>query len=196
LSELLLAGVLCPINTGKVRSLCGCGSVVIKCGDGDQSAHFMETKREIIANDRIHIISMNGGALNLPFGSKLVSSPDVTKFLLGQVTLSRELKKIESVFPSVHFPCGAAQVAGFTDVEVMQYLFSAKQLLLASAGIPRKHLHPLVHVDWSKAQDHLGGASKGLYFAKKTQWEKYCNDKNLSPYFVPEVESCESCGHK
>jgi hypothetical protein len=182
LRSLIEAGVLQELKKDRLACLCQNGILVFKCGDGDQSFDYLSRKREVIANNRLHIVSVNGGALNLPIDSPLVEGTGVTQFLLKQITTARELKSIDSVSLSVHFPCGAARLAGLSDQEVIQCLFSAKELLVSQKGVPREFVHPTVHVDW-------GDDTKSLLFAKKTQWEDYCKKEGINPYFRREAEA-------
>ncbi|MBP9864431.1 hypothetical protein KBC54_03215 [Patescibacteria group bacterium] len=108
------------------------GIILMPCGDGDQFhdlyKHLAETV-QFQSLPRIHVLSLNGGALLIPEHSPFNKERDYGSVLIEHAVTAVKLKGIQTIVLEAHAPCGMARAAGLDLVSVVRLLVAAKRRL-------------------------------------------------------------------
>lgn len=141
-------GVLVELDAKKLRARCSSGAILIACGDGDQSWDFIShLVLNIQCTTRIHLKNEDGGALrwnpNVPIPAEL----RIDEQLRRGLPVSRELKEIQTVLLSNHFPCGMGRKAGLDLPANLVALLQVADIFVQEMGWPAEHIVPLFHLD-------------------------------------------------
>lgn len=104
------AGVLEPLDGNRLDQRKGV--ILVPCGDGrrfnDIFRHHRKVARSQRRNPLVHVLSLNGGALNIAEGSPLPEAERKGFSLMVDIAGARELMGISTVALYAHAPCGAA----------------------------------------------------------------------------------------
>lgn len=175
LQQLKASGLFLNIDAEKLHIVDGV--IAVFCGDGDQSddlyKHVVSVCRGRIADNRIHLVALNGGAI-LMSGQLGGSQNCHGETMFENVLDASRLKKMNDVFLYMHAPCGIVRAKGFGIVDQVRYLMMARDRL--SEVAPRLHLWCFCHVD---TYDEAEGAThkRRTYFVPRARW----SDEALLP---------------
>ena len=125
--EMRKNGVLLDLSISRHKKEGENGAILLTCSDG----HLFADVYLYLLNffDFIHPIAVNGGPLLMSFYSE-------REFLLKQIKKAKELKNVNTIITTTHWPCGIANELGLTAKEVSEKTFFAEQVLKYSiAGI-------------------------------------------------------------
>lgn len=145
------------------------GVIAILCGDGDQFfdvyGHIAGICKGKIGRERIHPLSLNGGALTI---SGRWPTPEEAVVYKRHVLQTRDprVKGIKTVVLYGHAPCGAAGLCCLSIRQTIEYLVEAKGLI-KNLGHDLKVMC-FFHVDWEG-----DGSKKRTYFLSRDKWNEY-----------------------
>lgn len=149
------------------------GAVLVTCADGDQLwdifAHHAQTQVRRVT-PRIHLLSLNGGALLLPYDSRLSSGTHEDLPLLRHIKAGLAMKGMKTVALYAHAPCVAATQCKLDILQSVHYLMNAK--LRTKEEIPSITVACFMHVDFGSgvaSEEHR----KRTYFVSPTNWRKW-----------------------
>ncbi len=178
------------------------GVIMVACSDGDQMADVFEHTCQLAESGggkkRVHTLMNHGGAMLLSPRAPLYEDHAADEFLIRQINEARKMKKIDTVALVVHAPCGAANMADLSVIEVIDHMFRGKKQL--KERWPNMKVACFVHVDF--------GDRKRMYFVSREafgawyeQWEMDNIDgmgddfeqlSDLSPDAVKEIVCCQT----
>ena len=126
------AGVLQDSGTQKLDLRKGV--ILVHCADGDQVhdkyTHMVKAFEALGIAPRTHILSLNGGALRIPANSPLNAKVQHHHVYMENIVEARTLKGIDSIQLGVHYPCGAATLAGLSVIDCLMLLHQARMDVL------------------------------------------------------------------
>lgn len=137
-------GCLQEIKPGRLRDLAKEGMILVTCSDGHYSRDIFQHLGEYA--DRIHMLGLNGGAINL---SPL--NPHYQKdglVLINNIQEAWELGKGRVIVLLSHFNCGRAGKLGYSVQRVITDTLLGDDNLVQSMGVDKNVVLPLLHVDW------------------------------------------------
>lgn len=144
------------------------GVIMVSCADGDQmsdvfktQAHWVEHQRR---DPRIHLLALNGGAIQLAPDSPTNKSDGEDRVLLKHVLDAVKLKNIQTVVLYAHAPCGIAKAFNLNLLEEIDLLTAAQRFLKEKN--PELQITSFLHVD-------KGEAGKRTYFVSEKKWREY-----------------------
>lgn len=147
------------------------GAVLVACADGDQLwdvfAHHAQTQVHR-ATPRMHLLSLNGGALLLPFNSKLSRATHEDIHLLRHIKAGLQMKTMKTIALYAHAPCNAATQCELDVLQCVGYLMDAKVRI--KEEVPDVSVACFLHVDYSNDND---AERKRTYFVSPTNWRKW-----------------------
>ena len=144
------------------------GIVLITCADCDEFSDIYGHKAELFQSNghapRIHPLSRNGGALMLvPQSPAIKRGRSTATDLLEEIQEACAWKKIRTVTPYIHAPCGKAVVSKINFISQMTLLFQGKQLL--KNRLPGISVACFCQIDY--------GNSKRTYFASREKYSSW-----------------------
>lgn len=185
LREMRTSGVLQDVDAHRIDARQGI--VLVTCGDGDQSIDILEYLELVCLehrlDSRIHLLCLNGGALNLPQNSPLnrwfaysavaqdYQRPPRDAVLLDDIFAACKLKEIQTVILLAHAPCGAARTVELSFEETVRLLVEAKRRIKMCAPDMNVQLQVacFYHVCWESGDD----VSRRTYFVSAGEWDRW-----------------------
>lgn len=161
-------GLLEDVDLDKLRERCKSGSIIVGCGDGDQTADFFRfLMQKAGCTHRPHLHMLDGGSIRLIKEAPIPEPYRIHNQFLAELMLSRQLKRIPTLLLCCHYPCGMAAVSHIDLAGVILYNIMAAKLLIKK-GWDRKRIIQLFHCDHGLC-DSTGGEKKKTYFIKATK---------------------------
>ncbi|MES2953456.1 MAG: hypothetical protein V4674_02760 [Patescibacteria group bacterium] len=124
-------------------------------------------------------LSRFGGSLILADGSPVSFTEATQRETLAEIGGGISIKELEIIAVGFHGPCGMARRAGLSIIEMVQVGYAGKLRLKMwlKEHHPKVEVRPFVHIDYS------GGKMKTYFFNKKN-WEQFCAEKKIKPYYI------------
>lgn len=141
------------------------GVIMVACSDGDQMGDVYEHTCHLAESNsgkkrRVHTLMNHGGAMLLSPRNLLYVDRAPDEFLIQQIAKARKTNGVNTVVLVVHAPCGAAEMAELSVVEVIDHMFRGKKQL--KEYWPELKVACFIHVDF--------GNKKRMYFVKRKEW--------------------------
>ncbi len=140
------------------------GVILVACGDCDRSPELLDFARDRLGHRRIHLIAINGGALNLPRDSPLIHMIPRDEVILEDIRETPELKNLNTVAAYAHWPCGKAKAAGVSMLQALDLLIGAKHRI--REHFPHLRVATFLHVDH-------GDGSNETWFVAPSAWGEW-----------------------
>lgn len=152
--------VLVPIQSDKVAGRTHKGAIFLFCGDADHSWDVLtHVVNKLGCTERLHLQCINGGALRLNPNVPIPQKYRINDQLMEGIQVSRDLKKIETLFLSSHAPCGMAGLCNLSIEDVLWHTIETADIISTTTGWLRKDIIPLFHI-------HKGNGLKNTYFVE------------------------------
>lgn len=152
------------------------GVILVTCGDADRFPDLFKFKANLQVgrrlDQRIHVLSLNGGALRLAHNSPTNKSGHSTDIdLMDDIIEASETKHINVVALYIHSPCGKAYHHRLPLLDCLKFLMSAKTRLKET----RRALSVacFCHVDY-------GDRRQRSYFLSQEKFERWL-EKQQTP---------------
>ncbi len=148
------------------------GVIIVNCGDCDRSPELYKYQANLCrqagrekGDERVHTITLNGGALLLHKHSPLNANHDSSRTLLYHIKNTAPLKGINDVALYMHYNCGAGEMARLTPEQYFEWL--------------------------AKGADHLGSMIPSLNIACKFHYH-VDNERTFKTYYFDHKSWLES----
>lgn len=183
LRQLRAAGVLQDVrleevkNGKRISTLDPRGLILVPCSDGHQIIDILQHLHGLYAgcgngNSCLHILSSNGGALNLtPNVKSATPGSNFHNHLIAQIREAIQLKKINTIALLVHAPCGKAISADMDAIDLLDGLFAARDQVLRRIKELQVSVACFIHVAWAPG-------NRRTYFVRHSS---YANWKSRNP---------------
>ncbi|MEK7639847.1 MAG: hypothetical protein AAB424_01775 [Patescibacteria group bacterium] len=153
-------GVLVKVDSAKVLGRTHNGAILLCCGDADHSWDVLtHIVNKLGCTERLHLQCFNGGALRVNPNVPIPKKYRIDAQLMEGIQVSRDLKKIETLFLASHAPCGMAGLCRLSIEDVLWHTIEAADIISATTGWSRKDIILLFHV-------HKGNGIKNTYFVE------------------------------
>lgn len=141
----------------------------------NQSDYFVNKRYKKIIDNFIFKISAEY-TTNKKLKSEFIGDM-IHAFLMGEVAIAREFKKIDTVALYNHITCLMAKSCHLDILDVMHYLISSKtELKKENHGIK---VACFCQIDYTGIKKE--GSAKKSYFVAKHKWNEYLKFKKISP---------------
>lgn len=166
IQQLRKAGVLTKVEQEKLDQKNGI--LAVPCADGDQMSDLFAFQQKMQKghrhDPRLHMPSLNGGALLIPENSPLNKPDREDLIMLKHIRQGVELKGMDVVALYAHAPCGMAGLYSLNAEQVIDLLLQAKTRVKQT--LPGKTIACFFHVDYNDGR-------KRTYFVDRDKWEAY-----------------------
>jgi hypothetical protein len=146
--ELRNKGVLLDAEGHKLDS--PKGAILVTCADCDQFEdifnHTLEMLRKGGYEERPQPLSQHGGGMLISETCPLDRKYKIDEYLLLNIARARHMKAINTLALLVHYPCGAARLAGIPLFDVIEHNVAAKRRV--KSLWPELKVGCFVHVDY------------------------------------------------
>jgi len=151
--------ILCDLDPHKAHH--ASGLLLLQCGDADISCGLLDHYRQLSGCDRIHQITVNGGALNLSSASPVPRrrAYAITGLqLMYEIEEACSLKGLDKVVVCGHSACGAGRAAKLSEEDAMRLIVQGKLELrefFHRRGREHIEIGSMMHVRWNGDEPRL-----------------------------------------
>ncbi len=162
--ELIRHEVVVAVDPQVLALELGHGFVNVGCGDADHRDAHTKMVLELLGSpsrDRMHSLSLNGGAIR--------------EEMIADTVESLDLKGVDIAVLSIHFPCGKMRAHGMTPFQAMNKMFETKRAIKRERPNAR-----IVCVAF-----FYDGKDRHLQVIQKERWRRHVTSTHLTAIKLP-----------